>query len=498
MRGRILRGRTVALGVTLLAATAALGTQQQVGAREAPAQPNVLLILVDDQTTQTFKPGFMPHVFGDIVNPGTRFTNGLAAPPLCCPDRAGVLTGQYAHDNGVFGNHPGYPDLTDKTNTLPVWLRRAGYRTGFIGKFLNGFDQGKARGVAPGFDTWFELHGAKEYNDFDVSTGGSIKHFGTSPHDYSTDAFTRRARQFIGGNSAKPFFLWLAYNAPHDARSDSGPCAGDFPQPRTRDDYQTYRHASFGKTAAFDERDVGDKPAWISRRPRLAPKDLKRISFRYRCTLATVARLDHDVGALIAHLKADGELDNTIVLYLSDNGLMSGQHRIVQGKEYPYEPDLQVPFAIRVPAAYRTSEQAPTESGVVSNVDVAATLLDFAGAAPSCAEPGHCRVLDGRSMSPLLGGSEAWPADRAAIAEITGVRTKYEAIRAEHSVYVDYGSGQHELYDLQADPFELHNLAGEPSAAGLESDLKSRLQTLEHCAGIEGRDPQQGSRPFCE
>ena len=122
----------------------------------APA-PNFLIVLSDDQAQNSFKPAYMPHTFADIVDQGTRFLNGVAAPPLCCPDRAGILTGQYPHNHGVFSNDPGYPTLRDPGDTLPVWLSQAGYRTGFVGKFLNGYGRYNKAPPAPGFDSWFSF-----------------------------------------------------------------------------------------------------------------------------------------------------------------------------------------------------------------------------------------------------------------------------------------------------------------------------------------------------
>jgi arylsulfatase A-like enzyme len=119
--------------------------------------------MTDDQAQNSFKPRHMPQTFRRIVNRGTRFTNGIAAPPLCCPSRAGLLTGQYPHNHGVFTNVPGYADLRDPRSTLAVWLHRAGYRTGLVGKFLNGYSDVEGTSPAPGFDRWFSFVGFPDY-----------------------------------------------------------------------------------------------------------------------------------------------------------------------------------------------------------------------------------------------------------------------------------------------------------------------------------------------
>src|SRR6476659_679433 len=138
----------------------------------APA-PNFLIVLSDDQAQNSFKPAYMPHTFADIADQGTRFLSGVAAPPLCCPDRAGILTGQYPHNHGVFSNVGAYKDLRDKRDTLPVWLRGAGYRTGFIGKFLNKYSNVAGAKPAPGFDRWFSYIGTPSYYNYTVSDDGT-------------------------------------------------------------------------------------------------------------------------------------------------------------------------------------------------------------------------------------------------------------------------------------------------------------------------------------
>src|SRR4051812_28499432 len=147
-------------GILVALATLAIGIDARAGAGREGAMaaagqpPNFLVVLVDDQSMNSFKRAYMPRTFDRIVDRGTRFPSGVAAPPLCCPDRAGTLTGQYPHNHGVFTNTPGYASLRQPRNTLPVWLQRAGYRTGFVGKFLNGYTDVAGPTPAPGFDDW--------------------------------------------------------------------------------------------------------------------------------------------------------------------------------------------------------------------------------------------------------------------------------------------------------------------------------------------------------
>jgi N-acetylglucosamine-6-sulfatase len=478
------------MAAVALVAIASGATALGPGASSAAAakRPNFLIVLVDDQAENTFKPRFMPQTYRWIVDPGTKFTNGLAAPPLCCPDRAGILTGQYPHNNGVFSNDPGYPSLEDKGDTLPAWLQQAGYETGFVGKFLNGTPQVLGDAAAPGFDSWFGFNGAPGYYHYTVSDNGSPRSFGFHHHAYSTDVLTRHAKQFVRANrgGGRPFFLWLSYNAPHDTTLTTRYCGHSSPVPRRGGDFRRYAHAHLPRKPSFDEAHTSDKPPWISGLARLSPRDIRHVARRFRCTAATMHTVDVEIGKLMRSLKRTGELRRTIVFYLSDNGYFFGEHRITRGKSYPYEPSLRVPYAVRVPGAYRDRSQGRHVDQVVSNEDVAPTILDYAGGARACSSATDCRVPDGRSLRPLLGGRGRWPHDRGVLAEIDSALTDYSAIRTRRYTYVDYASGERELYDLRRDPWELKNVDGHRAYAATEASLAQRLAALRRCSGTRG------------
>jgi N-acetylglucosamine-6-sulfatase len=496
-RGRSLGGAALTLAA-IAAGTFALGAP--ASGTVAPPQPNFLVVLVDDQADNTFKPAWMPETYRWIVHPGTKFTNGLAAPPLCCPDRAGILTGQYPHNNGVFSNDPGYASLNGKHDTLPRWLHRAGYRTGFVGKFLNQYSTVAGNAGAPGFDDWFGFLEPPGYYHYAVSDNGTPESFGDRPADYSTDVLTRHAKGFVreSASDTQPFFLWLAYHAPHDTQLKSGHCGGSAPLPANDPTYQKYRHVPLPNPPSFNEADVSDKPSSVASLPSLEGDFIVHLQTRYRCTLAAMHEVDKEIGKLMASLKRNGELDNTIVFYLSDNGFFFGEHRITRGKSLPYEPALRVPYAVRVPKAYQ--DQRPTHENrhLVTNEDVAPTILDYAGGVPSCATKRVCRILDGRSLRPLVGGSGRIPADRGVLSEISTDSLAYSAIRTRDDMYAQYPDGERELYDLKADPWELQNIAGTPAAASVEQSLAARLRSLRRCSGIRGRDPKRSGTPFCE
>jgi len=466
--------------------------------------PNFLIILSDDQAQNSFKRRYMPHTFADVVDRGTRFRDGVAAPPLCCPDRAGILTGQYPHNHGVFSNDPGYPTLRDKGDTLPVWLRHAGYRTGFVGKFLNGYGRNVGAPPAPGFDSWFSFVGSPGYYDYNVSDQGRTRHFGSRRDDYSTNVFTRQAKAFLNRSegSSTPFFLWLAYEAPHGWRSHISPCRrASSPAPPTKAAYDAFKHVPLPRPPDFNERNVSDKPRAIRDLPRLDGKAINRITNDWHCTLAAVRELDRGIGRVMGKLAASGQLQNTIVFYVSDNGNFFGEHRRPDGKSDVYEPSLNVPYAVKMPRVYRTGPRVDHSGAVVSNQDIDATIVDyanrFAGPVKTCASPGDCRRLDGRTIAPLVGSGGVWPVRRGVLDEINSGGHDYDAIRTPRFTYSELATGERELYDVKRDPYELHNRAGDPPYAGIQARLATRLGLLRRCSGIQGRDAPT-ARPFCE
>jgi arylsulfatase A-like enzyme len=476
---------SVLVTAAVATAVAAVPTASTAGAGKPP---NFLVILVDDQASNTFNSRFMPQTFHWIVDPGTKFADGLAAPPLCCPDRAGILTGQYPHNSGVFSNSPGYPSLTDPGDTLPVWLHRGGYRTGFIGKFLNNSLAALGDSKAPGFDRWFATDNGSVYYNFAVSDQGTPRSFGNDSRSYTTNVYTRQAKRFMRPrqHDSKPWFLWLAYNAPHDSHQGRGHCKRLDPLVNRPADFHRFSSVKLPRPPSFNEEDTSDKPPPIASLPPLSLNEYDNMTRRYRCTAAAMWEADEKIGSIMRSLQRTGALQHTIVFYMSDNGYFFGEHRITRGKALPYEPALRVPYAVRVPAIYRDAAQRPVTGKVVSNIDVAPTILDYAGALPPCASASDCRVLDGRSMRPLLGGSGEWPADRGVLAQIDSNAATYDAIRTHNYMYAEYPNGDRELYDLKNDQSELNNVVNDPAFAATRASLAQRLEALRHCSGTAG------------
>jgi len=456
-----------------------------VAEREEPARsaPNIVVVMTDDQTTSTFNSEVMPYTYGLFEDEGVIATEAIASPPLCCPARAGFLTGQYAHNHGVTTNDPGYQSLKDPENTLPVWLQRAGYKTGLIGKYLSNYELVGDAQPAPGWDRWFSIMGYAGYQDFEVSDDGER----IRPDGYASTVLSEQAADFVAdsaGDDEPPFFLWLAYNAPHTVAPGSAePCSGASPQPENAADYEPFAAAPLPEPASFDEADISDKGRWVSRRRPFDAADIAEITQRWRCTLASLQSVDRGVETVVDALEQSGELNETLIVYLSDNGYFFGEHRLPEDKRLPYEPALRIPMAFLPPGG---AEQEGGElSTLTSNVDLAATFLDYAGAQPCADQAGtDCRALDGLSQRPALEGAEQPRAgDRAIPISLTESFT-YDAIRTPGYLYMELRADRDgelprrgaELYDLRADPDQLENLIA--TDRGGSAALRKRLARL--------------------
>jgi N-acetylglucosamine-6-sulfatase len=523
--------RLAFVGAALLAAAGlALAASHPVpGAPEGAhaartVRPNVVLFQTDDQTTSQLTRRVMPNTKRLLVKRGTTFKSYIATTPQCCPSRASLITGQHAHNHGVTSNEVGYPGLEDKNNVLPVWLQQAGYTTIHVGKFLNGYQlfADPASEVAPGWDQWRTVVGNGYYN-YDYFVNGRVLHHGSQAGDHVTHVLNRDAVRVVHryAPDRRPFYLQLDQRAPHNAHQPDpfGSCEGrPIPQPR---DENLFKDASLPKPPSFNEHNMNDKPAFIKAKPKLGARARTKLKKRWRCALASLAGVDRGVAKVYQAVKDAGELGKTVFIFISDNGLFHGQHRLPGGKVFPYEEALRLPLVIGLPKRFRDGgPRVRTAGRPVGNIDLAPTILDLANAQP-CPPAGSCRTLDGRSLLPLLTRSGRWPARRGLLTEYrvpdlgaystcryAGIRTR-STIYVEHSRVVDPSTGQcvdtaqREWYDLNHDPFELHNqcFGGRPAncpAGPKRLKLDARLTRLRDCAGIAGRDQPVGGRPFCE
>jgi arylsulfatase A-like enzyme len=449
--------------------------------------PNIVFILTDDQDLPSLAQ--MPQVQALLADRGMRFTRHYVSLSLCCPSRVSGLRGQFAHNTGIYKN--GAPDggfqatyaRGLEASTLATWLQGAGYRTALFGKYLNGYpDTAPSPGyVPPGWSEWYSPNGGTPYKAFNytLNENGRTVSYGAAEADYLTDVLSAKAADFIRRSATQfpdqPFFAYVATYAPH---------APATPAPRHQN---AFAGVQAPRTASWNEADLSDKPAWVQALPPLNDAQIADIDKLYRKRLQSLLAVDEMVKNLVDTLQATGQLAHTYIIFASDNGYHQGQHRLDSGKMTGFEEDLLVPLVVRGPGVAAGS----TTGLMTANVDYAATFAEIAGVTPPA-------FVDGRSLLPLLRGQSPsyWrqalllehktdaPDDNLAprsgtleppdpfqtagagpnISGFSGLRT------ADGLTYIEYDTGEFELYDNGADPAQLHNTY--PSAA---AELKARL-----------------------
>jgi N-acetylglucosamine-6-sulfatase len=453
--------------------------------RPAAAAPNVLVIETDDQTAADMVA--MPRTRALIGRHGVTFRNSFVSLSECCPSRATFLTGRYAHNHGVMTTMPPYGGFTrfDPRESLAVWLQRAGYVTGLVGKYFNGYAKFDRTEVPPGWTEWHGLLGPSvyQYYGYGINDDGVVRRYGWRPADYKTDVLTARAASFLRrrAHGRRPFFLWTTYVAPHVGEPrellDPIDLASPVPAPRHWD---LFGAVPVPRPPSFDEADVSDKPAAVRRRARFGPAELAAIQSVWQQRLESLQAVDEGVARLLGVLRGTGMLRRTLVIFTSDNGWMSGEHRIPAGKVVPYEPSIRVPLLMRGPGIPADA----TRTQLVWNGDLAPTILAATGA--RAAWP-----TDGMSLLPFVRDPHR-RSRRAILLEGPPVRgtnghPRFSGLRTPHRVYVEYWTGERELYDLRRDPYERENLAARPQAARLEARLSRRLHRLMTCEGAPCR-----------
>lgn len=489
--------------------------ERAVGAQD---KPNVIVIMTDDQAMTAHGPKIMPKTYKWVgpQNNGTIFEKGYAVPPLCCPSRAGFLTGQYPHNHGVWVND--YALMIDKQETLPVWLDRAGYETALVGKYLNKYERAVTGGeqisnhipTPPGYDYVYQAL-ERKYRNYYVSDNGARKWHGDAAKEYLTNVLNQKAVAFIDRQAKdpqRPFFLYLAHFAPHSAKNVKVPaCNGRGAPESLPSDWRQWKDTAGGITSAnFNEADVSDKPR-SERYPKMTGKEIQQARQRLRCARAAMAPVDRGVDEIHKALKRHGMLDDTIVVFVSDNGYFYGEHRIRQGKNRPYTEAMIVPFMMRVPARFLggVTPKARVDQPV-GIFDLAPTIMDLAGL-----KGREGRLFDGISIAPALKGQaleRKWilleqrsPCQR--YSSILEVETNmiYSVWHDRHPVGGECPVIGRELYDLNRDSEQLNNLwatASGPTLKDLRKALannaKKRLrQQLKRCAA----KPTKAARKRC-
>lgn len=536
----------VAAALGLVGVLSAAPQEDEAPPGDRPAErPNIVYVVVDDMDLASVEA--MPVLRRTVVDEGLSMSRFFTSYPLCCPSRATVLRGQYAHNTGILGNSPpdggfvGFHSSGKEESTVATWLQDAGYRTALMGKYLNNYPKGVGREhVPPGWTDWRASIGSRGTSGFGylLNENGRPTRYGNTPEDYYTDVLSEAATDFVTDEADDPFFLYLGPHAPHVPAT---------PAPRHQ---RLFADAAAPRSASFNESDVSDKPPWIRALPRVSPAGEAALDELHRIRIRSLQAVDEMVGAVVDALRESGRLEDTYVVFTSDNGYTFGSHRVGHGKNTMYEEDIRVPFFVRGPGI----PAGRTIPHLSANLDLAPTFADIAGAPTA-------DFVDGRSLLPLwqeetpaesdwrqavllehqsriggriregdpvdgppgplaanpdglahhrdlgVGGHEGTtvesPAERAdgpdrrpggrrerpdPEGEAEGPVPRFnrpaiptfQGVRTDRYVYVEYRTGERELYDLAADPNQLTNIA-ETADPALVDRLAAALEALAAC-----------------
>jgi len=485
----------IAAGVVLaLVVGAVLVVRRDRGVTASTDRPNVVVIMTDDQTLESMR--IMDTTRSVLGDQGATFSHSYTSFPNCCPSRATYYTGQYAHNSGVRDNVPPYGGVaTMRANeTINVSLQRAGYYTAHIGKYLNQWGENGNIAPPPGWTHWFGLIDPTTYHYFDyaVSVNGTKRDFGHADTDYSTDVLGAETVRTIGeaSKAGAPFYISFTPLAPHvESVEKSNLTFEGYRWPNAR---PAPRHAGtlndtqLPKTPSYNEPDLTSKPGFVRERNTITASVERLQRDAYQIELETLKAVDEWVGKIVQSLRDNGVYDNTMVVFTSDNGQYHGEHRIPNGKLFLYEPGVRVPFIVMGPGI----PKGVVVDQPVVNVDLAATILAATHVAPSI-------PLDGRDVVPLTRDPELGKGRAVLLENTHGGSVMTEALHTERFVYLESGDGTKELYDLTADPDQLHNLSGSAAYKDVEANFAARLEVARTCAGAtcEGSDAGNGAIP---
>ncbi|HSE37957.1 MAG TPA: sulfatase [Blastocatellia bacterium] len=439
-------------------------------------RPNIVFVLIDDLRWDEL--GIAGHPFIKTPNidrigkEGAMFRNAFMTTPLCSPSRASFLTGQYAHTHGITDNVD-RSAASHRLVTFPLLLHQAGYETAFIGKWHMGNDD-KPR---PGFDRWVSFKGQGTYRDPDLNEDGkSVK-----PSGYITDILNGYAVGFIRQRHDKPFLIYLAHKAIHPEVTQNNDGSVNLADAELFIPAERHKHLYAGRA-------IPRRPNY-GRAPQGKPALQRRIGSLQRLGPATATRdetilgrqrslmaIEDGVGEILKALQETGHLDNTVIVFTSDNGYFYGEHGLSVERRLAYEESIRMPLLVRYAKAIKSGT---ARSELVLNIDLAPTLLELAGAtAPN--------TMQGRSLVPLLEGKRpAWR--NSFLIEYYSdtvfprvLQMGYKAVRNGRWKYIHYLEleGMDELYDLKTDPYELKNLIHQSRTGGARDRMKQEMKRL--------------------
>ena len=484
------------------------------------ARPNIIMLMADDMRVEDLR--YMPHVRALLQDRGLTFRNSFSPFPLCCPARASFLTGRFPHNHHVYSHMApwGFKSFDDH-KTLATALHRAGYHTGFVGKYLNGYGaQPSLVTGGPSFHYvpagWTDWNAAVERPvGSPYPSGGTYNYWhtlfnvngvtdDTHKGEYQTAVLGGFARRLVHKyhQGRKPFFLYFSAVAPHfgvrekgDPRPiQRGKYLFKFDTPgrpgwvRGRFDRQITRSPGMPLNGGPSEADMRDKPRQMRRLPELSLAERRALTQVARQRAEAEFVLDQQIKSVTDVLRRDGELANTVLMFTSDNGYFMGEHRQRTGKIKPQEPSLRVPFLVAGPKVPHGQRFDP-----ITTEDITATIAQLAGAT---------RYLpyasDGYSVvRTIRRGDQGWttPVLTEGLIGGDGSRTTVEAergfddarnvigVRTSRWKYERYVSGEEELYDLDKDPNELHSLADDPAHLVVKNKLIALWWSMKDCQG---------------
>ncbi len=425
---------------------------------------NFIVIVTDDQRYDQIQ--YMPNLMDEINQRGVLFEKAFVTTPLCCPSRASILTGKKAINTEVIRNRPplaGIDNFDDK-ETIGVWLQKKGYKTALIGKYLNGYHL-KPTYIPIGWNYWAAFNGKSGYSNAQFNVNGI-----NETKNYGTTAVFDYAQGFINQNKQSPFLLYLAPFAPHKPF-----------EPEIEDEYK-FIDISFADTPSLNELDVSDKISVFRNNPLIDSTTLETYKLQRIEQLQCLQSVDRGIKKTIDLLKRQGLYDRTVILFISDNGYLWGEHRLTS-KILPYEESLKVPMAVSAPFVKQHSMDT---TNMVLNTDIAPTLLALA----NTQAPENWQ-FDGANLTELLKSQKPLSRDFFTFEMINEFYDKDTVttsrviqtcwgVRTTTYKLIQFISGEREFYDLQNDPYELQNEINTPKYAQIINELATHLLPIEN------------------
>lgn len=452
----------------------------------AGRQPNILFMLTDDQRWDAIGLGGSKHLttphMDRLGKEGVYFKNAFCTTSLCSPSRASILSGLYAHAHGVVNNFTEYPA---SLKSFPMVLQASGYDTAYIGKWHMGEENDSPR---PGFN-WFVTHkGQGKYFDTEFNFNGDKRKV---VKGYYTNVVTDMAQEWLNRpREGKPWCLMIGHKAPHSFY---------FPEAKYEKAFEHVR-VPYPETAFM----LDDKPDWIKQRqktwhgiygplfewrkkfPDDSPEAVKDFEAMTRAYWGTLLSVDESVGRLYDFLKERGELDNTIIVLMSDNGILNGEHGMVD-KRTAHEASIRIVQVVRFPGLTAVEQPKVIEQQVLT-IDVAPSLLELCGASP-------LENIQGKSWKKLVQkGDESWRKSwlyHYNYEKQFPYTPNVRSVRTESWKYARYPHGdgrtdrhQAELYNIEFDPEERHNLANVPKYSEVVTQMQAELTRVMAEAGL--------------